>query len=89
MYKYKGYIDSSELLGSFPLYVTPRQTRETERTRGVIHVPFARVDTVKGSLYVRGPMHVNEMLFVCKDADIFHDPLREFRSIVKTYVKRL
>ena len=57
----KGKIYSSELLNNFPLYAAPRSTRMTERTRGIMAVPFARVDTIKRSLFVRAPIRVNEL----------------------------
>ena len=86
---YKSSIDSTALLDSFPLYAAPRPTRGTERTRGVMNVPFARVDTVRRSLFVRAPTHVNDCVFHCQDVDMFHDSLREFRAKVSAYIKQL
>jgi len=86
---YKGHIDSSALLNCFPLYAAPKTTRITERTRGVMNVPFARVETVKRGIFVRTPSHVNELMFKCKDVDMFSDSLREFRAKVLAYIKQL
>lgn len=52
-------------------------------------MPFARVDTVRRSLFVRAPTYVNDCVFHCQDVDIFHDSLREFRAKVSAYIKQL
>ena len=86
---YSGYSDCSLLLAQFPLYVAPKPTRKTEKTRGIIHVPFARVDAVKRSLFVRAPMHLNHMLFKRDDVDLFHDSLGQSRKKIRSYIKEL
>ena len=86
---YKNHTDCAALLAHFPLFIAPRATRNTEQARGVFHVPFARVDAVQRSLFVRAPSFVNKFLFQCTDADVFHDSLRELRANVSTYVKEL
>ena len=86
---YKSRIDSPELLDCFPIYAAPKSTRKTDRARGVINVPYARVDTVRRSLFVRAPIRVNGILFACEDLDIFHDSPSEFRAKVLAYVKQL
>ena len=85
---YKGSIDSTTLLERFPLFVAPRTTRRTDRTRGILNVPYARVDTVKGSVFVRAPTVINEVMFECNDVDMFHDSLREFRKKVNKHLRR-
>ena len=86
---YNGYSDCSLLLAQFPLYVAPRSTRRTERTRGIMNVPFARVEAVKRSLFVRAPMHLNQMMFKRNDIDLFHDPLGQSRKKIISYIKEL
>ena len=70
---YHRKIDSSELLTCFPLYVTPIARKLTESSRGLMYISFARVDTIKRGLFVRAPVHVNDFLFNCNNADMFHD----------------
>ena len=65
---YKNRIDSSELLDCFPIYAAPKSTRKTDRTRGVINVPYPMVETVRRSTFVRAPIHVNDILFACKES---------------------
>ena len=56
-------IDSPFLLQSFPLAAPSRVLRN----RVLFHVPHARVNTVKGSMFVRIPRHCNEFLkVVCR-----------------------
>ena len=86
---HKGNINYSELLSYVPLYAAPRSTRMTERTQGIMAVPFARVDTIKRSLFVRAPIHVNELMFNCTDVDMFNDSMREFRAKVSEYIQQL
>ena len=85
---YKGRIDVPALLACFPLHVPSKATRKTERN-GVMNVPYARVDTVKRSLFVRAPMHINEIMFECEEVDMFHNSQTEFRAKVLAYVKQL
>ena len=86
---HKSRIDSFELLDCFPIYAAPKSTRKADRARGVTNVPYARVDTVRKSLFVRAPIHANDILFACEDIDMFHDSPSEFRAKVKAYVKQL
>ena len=86
---YNGYTDCSLLLAQFPLYVAPKTTRRTERTRGIINVPFARVEAIRRSLFVRAPTHLNHIMFVRDDIDLFHDSLGQSRKKVISYIKEL
>ena len=61
-------IDSPFLLQSFPLAAPSRVLRN----RVLFHVPHARVNTVKGSMFVRIPRHCNEFLNSARDVDIWH-----------------
>ena len=54
-----------------------------------MNVPFARVDTVKGSLFVRAPTIVNNFMFENTDVDLFRDSMREFRAKVKLHTKNM
>ena len=83
---YSGHIDCPSLLDCFPLYVPPKSTRKTPRSRGIMNVPFARVDTVKRSLFVRAPMSINGLMFEWNEVDMFGDSQREFRAKVSSYV---
>lgn len=86
---FHGKFDSSELLECFPLHVAPKLIRMTEQARGVMHVKYARVDTIKRGMFVRAPSHINDFLFKCSDVDMFHDTLREFRGKLTAYVKQM
>ena len=77
-----GKIRSSFLLSTFALSTPARATRQ----QVLIHVPYARVSTVKGGLFVRLPRAVNEFMNRCAQADIFHDSFGTFRSHVISYV---
>ena len=54
-----------------------------------MNVPFARVDTVKGSLFVRAPTIINNLMFENTDVDLFHDSMREFRAKVTLHTKNV
>ena len=60
-------IDSAHLVGCFGLAVPVRCLRHTDR----LHVPFARVNTVKSSLFVRLPRTYNHLCDRNHAADIF------------------
>ena len=77
-----GKIRSSFLLSTFSLSTPARVTRQ----QVLIHVPYARVSTVKGGLFARLPRAVNEFMNRCTQADIFHDSFGTFRSHVISYV---
>ena len=51
-----------------------------------MYVPYARVSTVKGGLFVRLPGVVNGFLGQRSQADIFHDSFATFRSRAIAYV---
>ena len=79
-------VDSPFLLESFPLHVPTRLTRTSSHV--LFHVPFARVETVKRSVFVRAPHAINVFLSACP-VDTFHDRAGVFQSAVKSYVRRL
>ena len=54
-----------------------------------MNVPFARVDTVKGSLFVRPPTIINNFMFENTDVDLFHDLMGEFRAKVRLHTKNM
>ena len=85
---FSGRFDSPSLLERFPLHVAPRGIRPTAQGRGVLHVPFSRVNTIKRGMFVRLPNFVNAFLSTCRDADLFHGSLGEYRSKVLAYVKQ-
>ena len=74
-------IDSSFLLESFPLVAAPHVLR----TRVLFHVPHARVNTVKNSMFVRVPRHCNEFLNSARSVDIWHTGVRVFKKQVTLY----
>ena len=57
-----GRIDSAQLLGSIPLHVPARLTRGGNAQ--LLHVPFARVDSVKRGLFVRAVQHFNSFIHI-------------------------
>ena len=59
-------IDSSKVLGMFSLAV-PTKTR----SRPVLYVPAARVDTVKNGMFCRLPRQVNLLCEKVPAADLF------------------
>ena len=77
-----GKISSSFLLSAFSLSTPIRSTRQ----QVLMYVPYARVSTVKGGLFVRLPGVVNRFLGQSSQADIFHDSFATFRSRVIAYV---
>ena len=77
-----GKISSSFLLSAFSLSTPIRSTRQ----QVLMYVPYARVSTVKGGLFVRLPGVVNGFLGQRSQADIFHDSFATFRSRVIAYV---
>lgn len=74
-------IDAPFLLECFPLAVPPR----TLRNRVLFHVPHARVNTVKASLFGRIPRNCNVFLDKCRDVDIWHTTAAQFRARVIAY----
>jgi len=74
-------IDSSFLVDSFPLAAAPRVLR----SRVLFHVPHARVNTVKNSMFVRVPSHCNMFLNSARTVDIWHTGIGDFRKHVIVY----
>ena len=82
---FSGRIRSSFLLSSFSLNVPARSTRQ----QVLLHVPYARVSTVKEGLFVRLPRSVNSFLSQCPNVDFFCTTFCSFRALVKSYVSTL
>ena len=82
-----GNVDSALLLGNFPLHVPARNTRAGNRT--LLHIPHARVETIKSGLFCRTAYAMNSYLSACQQADIFRCTYSQFRSQVRSYVKLL
>ena len=80
-----GTIDSAFLLGSFPLHVPQRRTRAMRDQ--TIHVPMARVETVRRGLFSRAVISFNSHVSNYPDADPFSSTLISFKSSVKTHVR--
>ena len=80
---FKGRISSSFLLQSFSLSVPGRATRQ--QARMLMAVPFARVNTVKESLFIRLPKQLNRFIQSHPTVDVFTDSFYCFRSQVKLY----
>ena len=78
---YKHKINSSYLLESFPLAAPSRALRNPV----IFHVPYARVNTVKASMFVRIPRHYNSFNNACREADIWHCSADQFRKHVISY----
>ena len=84
---FSGRIDSSFLLQSFSLDTPVRHTRAAVHT--LMHVPFARVDTVKRSVFARAPRNVNIFLAARPGSDLLTNSLGVMRMQVMAYVKGL
>ena len=82
-----GRIDSSLLLQSFSLQTPTRHTRSALHT--VMHVPFARVDTVKRAVFARAPRNTNLFLSARPAMDLFNSALGTMRKQVISYVKNM
>ena len=80
-----GTIDSAFLLGSFPLHMPQRRTRAMRDQ--TIHVPMARVETVRRGLFSRAVISFNSHVSNYPDADPFSSTLISFKSSVKTHVR--
>ena len=78
-----GRIDCGDVLGMFGLAVPARVTR----TRHVLNVPTARVDTIKNGMFCRLPRLVNSLYQVTPGADIFSHRTK-FMKCVSTYVQQ-
>ena len=75
-----GRVDSARLLGDMPLHVPSRVTRAAKTQ--LIHVSFARVETVKRGLFTRAVQHFNRFVSSSPDADPFKRSFGVFRSRV-------
>ena len=82
-----GRVDSSYLLGNIPLHVPGRATRAASTQ--LLHVPYARVDTVKRSMYVRAVQRFNEFVSGCSEADPFRCTYGAFRYRVIRFIRSL
>ena len=80
---FKNKIDSSILRSYFGLSVPSRPSRQLT----LFAVPFARVDTIKRSMFCRLPRVANEFLRTCTDVDIFDDSFCSIRASVKLYAR--
>ena len=76
-------VDSSFLLSCFPLSVPIRALR----SRPLFHVPYARVNTVKLSMFCRMPTSCNDFLDKCRDADVWRLSAGQFKKSVLAYTK--
>ena len=79
---FRGRVDSMFLLSSFSVAVPSRARRH----HSLLHVPFARVNTVKDGLFVRIPRVLNAFIRVKTDVDLFCDSFSSFKSCVIKYV---
>lgn len=84
---FNGKISSSSLLQSFSINVPSRSTRQQAHT--LLHVPYARVNTIKEGLYTRLPRQLNRFIEKCPNVDFAADTRFQFRTKVKLYVATL
>ena len=85
-YLYKlflGRIDSSKILRMFYLAVPTRT-----RSRPVLHVPVARVDTIRKGMFCRLPRFVNQLCDKLSSYDLFRTRLY-FKKQAKVFVSSL
>ena len=75
-------VDSSFLLGCFPLAVPVRALR----SRTLFHVPYARVGTVKSGMFCRLPRASNAFLDKCGDVDVWEYSAGQYKRSVLAYV---
>ena len=78
-------IDSTFLLGNFPLHVPQRRTREGRNQ--LLHISFGRVETVKNGLFTRAARAFNDHISFCPSADPFNSTFSSFRSTIVKYVR--
>lgn len=78
-------ICSSFLLEKFPLAVPARQLR----TRQVFATSFARVNTVKLSVFNRAPRTCNAFLEANPDIDVWQSSANDFKKRVAAYVREM
>ena len=84
---FEGRISSSFLLQSFSLNVPSRATRQ--QASALLHVPFARVNTVKQGLFVRLPGQLNRFVKCVPSVDLFTSGYYSFRGAVRRFVASL
>ena len=84
---FTGRIDSPFLLESFSLQASTRYTRAMPHT--IIHIPFARVDTVKRGVFVRAPRNTNMFVNAHPEVDALSDATATIRRHLKAHVKSL
>ena len=75
--------DSVYILGMFSLAVPARRTR----TRPVLNVPAARVETIKNGLFCRLPRQVHRLCEAIPGADLFSNRY-QFKKCVSVFVRR-
>ena len=80
---FTGRIDSGDILAMFSLAVPSRT-----RSKPVLYVPAARVDTIRNGLFCRLPRAVNSLCEKRPTADLFGSRAA-FRSQVKAFVSSL
>ena len=88
MYKvFNGFIDSSYLLECFYVQVPSRATRHSQHSPFCI--PHGRVNTVAGSIFVRGPKSFNLFTNSVRSVDVFNDSIGRLKKNVVTYSRTL
>ena len=84
MYKvFNGFIDSSYLLGCFYIQVPSRATRHSQVSP--FFIPRGRVNTIAGSIFVRGPRSFNLLTDIVQTADAFNDSIGGFKTKAIAY----
>ena len=78
-------IDSPFLLQSFSLAAPARVSRHPV----LLHVPFARVNTVRDSLFIRIPRATNAFIRDRCTADLFNDGFYSYRVQVVKYTANM
>ena len=78
-------VDSSFLLGCFPLAAPTR----TLRAQVLFHVPHGRVNTVLSGMFCRLPRSCNTFLDRCRNVDVWALRVCQYKKSVIAYVKSL
>ena len=78
---FHGQIDCPELVNYFPLSAPSRRIRHIK----LWHIPFARVNTIKNSMFVRIPASCNALLNSDSSVDFFTSTLASFKTAVASY----
>ena len=84
---FRGLISSSYLLECFSLHVPSRITRVAAST--LFSVPRGRVNAVQSSIFVRGPLSVNEFIASCHSCDICNDPFGKIKKELVRFTSTL